>query len=72
MRVEAALALMRAWRVWPIACGALHGFLLMRTVYRASGVYSECPRLSLVQIYPRYRGTPPFFTRPLWAPPQSH
>jgi hypothetical protein len=31
----------------------------MWTVGRASGVYSEHPHYSLVQIHPRYRGTPP-------------
>src|SRR2546426_5080384 len=59
MCVEAAFAVMRALRVRTVACGELHGSLLMRTVCRASGVYSERSPLSLVHIHPRYRGTPP-------------
>src|SRR5262245_41579489 len=47
MRVEAALAIMRALRVRTVAGGELHDSLLMRTVCRTSGVYSECLRLSL-------------------------
>jgi len=31
----------------------------MQTVCRASGVYSERPRFSLVHVHPRYQGTPP-------------
>src|SRR6266851_1891753 len=59
MCVEAAFAVMRALRVRTGACGELHGSLLMWTVCRAAGVYSERARLSLVHIHPRYRGTPP-------------
>src|SRR5262249_19497587 len=47
MRVEAAVAIMRALRVRTVAGGELHDSLLMRTVCRTSGVYSECLRLSL-------------------------
>src|SRR5206468_6697864 len=64
MCVEAALAVMRALRVRTVAGGALHDSLLMRIVGRTSGVYSECPRLSLVHIHPRYRGTLPVFISP--------
>src|SRR2546428_7403339 len=59
MRVEATFAVMRAVRMRTVTCGELHGSLLMKTVCRASGVYSERPRVSLVHIHPRYRGTPP-------------
>src|SRR5712691_3044069 len=59
MRAEAALAVMRALRVRTVACGELHGSLLMKTVCRVSGVYSERSRLSLVHIHPRYRGASP-------------
>src|SRR5215813_12450629 len=47
MRVEATLAIRRALRVRTVACGELHDSLLMKTVCRTSGVYSECLRLSL-------------------------
>jgi hypothetical protein len=63
MRAKAALAVMCAWRGWTVACGALQGSLLMRTVCCASGGYSERPGLSLVPVHPRYRGTPPENTR---------
>jgi hypothetical protein len=59
MSAKAALAVMCALRVRTVACGELHGALLMRTVCRASGVYNERPRLSLVHVHPRYRATPP-------------
>jgi len=38
------LAVMGALWVRTVACGELHSSLLMRTVCRASGVYSERPR----------------------------
>src|SRR5437870_9370040 len=43
MRAKAALAVMCALWVRTVACGELHSSLLMRTVCRASGVYSERP-----------------------------
>src|SRR4029453_16083024 len=59
MRAKAALAVVCALWVRTGACGELHSSLLMRTVCRASGVYSGGPPFSLFQIHPRYRGTPP-------------
>ena len=50
---------MCALRVWTVAWSERHSSLLMRTVCRASGGYSGRPRFSLVQVHPRYRGTPP-------------
>src|SRR5262245_31436321 len=41
MRAKATLAVMGALWVRTVACGELHSSLLMRTVCRASGVYSE-------------------------------
>src|SRR4030095_6959918 len=67
MRAKAALAVVCALWVRTVACGELHSYLLMRTGCRASGGYSGRPRFSLVQIHPRYRGTPPFI-----APPNVH
>src|SRR4030095_14432836 len=61
MSAKAALAVVCALWVRTVACGELHSSLLMRTVCRASGVYSERPRFSLVHVHPRYQGTPPDF-----------
>src|SRR5215475_15067646 len=44
MSAKAALAVMCALWMRTVACGELHSSLLMRTVCRASGVYSERPR----------------------------
>jgi hypothetical protein len=57
--VAAARAVRRAWRGRTVACGALPDSLLLRTVGRTSGGDSAGPRLSLVHMHPRYRGTPP-------------
>jgi hypothetical protein len=54
-----AFAVVRALRVRAVACGELHGSLLVQNEYHASGVYSVRSRLSLAYIHTRYRGTPP-------------
>src|SRR5713101_7717455 len=51
MSTEAALTVMRALWMGTVTCGELHGSLLIQTVCRVSGVYSECSRLSFVFIH---------------------
>jgi len=51
MSTEAALAVMRALWMGIVTCSELPGSLLIQTVCRVSGVYSECARLSFVFIH---------------------